>query len=247
MNTILSIDLDILFAPYIGIYNRLIKNGYNCQQIWDGVEQEYTITDFIPNLDYCKVILNILQYYTLKINKVYIGQDHSSILTALELEKAQFQLPYIFNLYNIDFHHDIGYGDQNLIKDIKNGRVNCGSWVGYLNYYNFLNTYYWYDGIGSQFDNYRLSNDLNELLPKNLNRQLLNDNFPMDLNIDLLYITFSPPWIPPQYYDVIKEILKLIDKNKIKYLPNAYQEGNLKKPFLSLEGEKGYEVFNFLN
>lgn len=247
MNTILSIDLDILFAPYIGIYNNLIKNNYNCEEIWESINQIYTITDFIPNLEYCKIIIAILQYYSEKIDKIYIGQDHSSILTAIELEKKQLDSPYKFNLYNIDFHHDIGYGDIKLVEDIQEGRVNCGSWVGYLNYFHFLNNYYWYDACGSQFDNYKMSNDFKELLPNNFERKLLSNNFPINLNIDLLYIAISPPWIPVCYYDIIKEILKTINKNKIKYLPNAYQEGNLKKPFLSLEGEKGYEVFNFLN
>ena len=245
MNTILSIDLDILFSPYTGIYNNQINNCYNCEKIWNGIEQSYTISDFTPNLEYCEIILNLFQNYSSQINTIYIGQDHSSILTAIELEKNNFQQPYNFNLYNIDYHHDIGYEKQ-AIEDIKNNRINCGNWVGFLNYYKFLNQYFWLEGLGTHFDQFILTNDLKELLPSNFERKIFDKDFPLDLNIDLLYITFSPPWIPPKYYEIIAIILKELDQNKIKYLPTGYQEGNLKKPFLSLPGEKGYEIFNFL-
>ena len=61
MNTILSIDLDILFSPYVGIYNKDVFNDKPLEFLWsESMSKHYNIWDFKINEEYIKIIKNIL-------------------------------------------------------------------------------------------------------------------------------------------------------------------------------------------
>lgn len=247
MNTILSIDLDILFSPYIGIYNSLIQGLPSHELTWEFLDTQYNQASFFPNKEYYEILEKIIRYYSLQVNEVYIGEDHSSILTAIEHNKDIFTNPYQFNIYNIDFHHDITYQEKECVNNFDKKLSNCSDWVGFLNYHNFLNTYHWWHAPSSSFDKKLFNEEFINVMPKNFYEYDLENNFPLDLNIDMLYITFSTPWIPPCYYFVIKELLiNNIKKEKMKYLPYSFIPGGFIKPFLNLSGNKSYEEFSFL-
>ncbi len=241
MNTILSIDLDILFSPYIGIYNNFILD-YEIQNIWDKIKDQCDISLFTYNQDYFNVIKQILSIYQKQVDKIYIGFDHSSILTAIEDKKNNFTLPYEFTIYNIDYHHDIFYGDRQS-EEIKKNIINCGDWVGFLTYNKLLIYYYWYYGIGSSLSEKELIKINNEAYPSMV-KQFFNNNFDLDLKIDLLFISISPQWIPPDQYQIIKDLLLTLPKEKIKFLEDPY----LYKNFLSIQKSKLYNIsyFDFL-
>jgi len=112
MNTILSIDLDILFSPYVGIYNKDIFNDKSLEYLWQSLSKTYNIWDFKINEEFLLYIKNILKVYIPQVKTIYIGNDHSSILSAIELEKNNFNIPYLFDIYNIDYHHDVVYNDN---------------------------------------------------------------------------------------------------------------------------------------
>ena len=121
--------------------------------------------------------------------------DHSGILTAMEHQKKNFDFPYEFDLYNIDYHHDIFYDQYQNEEIINNKQAHCGNWVGFLTYYKFINKYYWYYGEGSFLNEDQLIGINFQAFP-DTTRFLLNKNFDKKLNIDLLYISISPQWIP---------------------------------------------------
>lgn len=87
MNTILSIDLDILFSPYVGIYDKITYNDKPLEFLWDSIGKTYNIWDFRINEKYYDNIKKILNNYIPQVSTIYIGNDHSSILNAIELEK----------------------------------------------------------------------------------------------------------------------------------------------------------------
>lgn len=245
MNNILSIDLDILFSPYVGIYNAEIKDLSTYEYSWDIINMQYNQKSFIPNQQYYNIIKEIIFHYINQIPYIYLGEDHSSILTVIEENKSIFNLPYNFNIYNIDFHHDILYQKEH-ISNFEKKISNCSNWVGFLNYYNFLNEYNWWGAPCSSFDQTLFDKEFENIMPKKFKKYILDNRFPLDLNIDILYITFSTPWIPPYYYFIIRELLKDIDKNKIKYLPYPFIPGGFIKPFLNLSGNKSYEELKYL-
>lgn len=245
MNTILSIDLDILFSPYIGIYNDEIKNDLSCNEIWDNIKQRMDDTQFIVNQSYLNTIKTILNFYKKQVNKIYIGFDHSSILTAIQKEKHLFTIPYSFILYNIDYHHDIFYTDHQAYKIQHTIDIDCGDWVGFLTYHDFISQYHWYYGIGSSISEKRLT-DLNHQAYPNMVKFLFNETFPQDLNIDLLFISISPQWIPIHQYEIIKNIIIQLPQEKIIFLDTPYTINKEEKEFLSLHKQSSLNYFNFL-
>jgi len=60
------------------------------------------------------------------------------------------------------------------------------------------------------------------LTKNNFIKQLLDDIFPLDLNIDLFYVVSSLPWIPPHCEGELNEVVDVLDKNKIIYLKSDY-------------------------
>ena len=246
MNTILSIDLDILFTPYIGIYNDYIDCKKSCNQNWKDIKEKFFINNISINQEYLTILNNILKIYSEKVNTIYVGFDHSSILTAIEKEKNNFKLPYSFIIHNIDFHHDIFYG-QYQSDDIKYFNIaNCGDWVGFLAYNNFLTQYYWYYGIGSVFDERMLKKDNQKAIPSFLNKEF-NKDFSLYLNIDLLFISISPQWIPISQYSYIKDILLKLPQEKIHFFNEPYFVGSEEKNFLTVKKKPSSLIyFDFL-
>ena len=243
MNTILSIDLDILFSPYIGIYDRIVHNDKPLEFLWNSIEKFYNIYDFEINKNYYQIIENILNNYNKQVNTIYIGNDHSSILKAIDEEKNNFQIPYNFNIYNIDYHHDVVYRDDQWDKIIRCGTTDCASWVGYLSYNKLINNYIWYRGIGSEFNKEIM---LNSNTISKMDKFLFNETFPLNLKIDLLFISLSLPWIPNCYYSKIRDLILTLPQDKIKYYKYPFFINEDKQNFLLLKGDKCNDYFNFI-
>lgn len=244
MNTILSIDLDILFSPYVGIYNSYIFNDKPCEYLWSSIEQDFNIWDFRINEKYLNYLKDILDNYIPQVKTIYLGKDHSSILTAIEIEKDNLNKPYNFTIYNIDYHHDVVYGDSQQDKIIRCGTADCGNWVGYLSYYKMVEKYYWYRGVGSEFNKRIMLHS--ELIP-NMDRYIFDNTFPLDLDINLLFISISPPWIPNCYYSKISTLLENLPQDKIKYFEYPFFTNENKPNFLLLKGDKSNDYFSFCN
>ena len=244
MNTILSIDLDIIFSPYVGIYNNLATCQLPPDTVWKNIQNSYYIDDFEPNKKYLDLILCVINNYQNKVNKIYIGEDHSCILSAMQQEKNIWNFPYKFNLYNIDYHHDIFYTpDQGKLIE-EHGIADCGCWVGYLTYFDYINKYYWYCGLGADVEEDMLM-DVNEKAVPETQRIVFN-NFPQNLNIDLLFISLSWPWIPPNYYNIIKEVLNIVNYDKVQFLKYPFFYNRAKQDFLDNIGEQYYKDFDWL-
>lgn len=243
-NTILSIDLDIIFSPYIGIYNNYVLNNIPNKDIWEKIQELYYINDFELNKKYNNLILEIIKEYQNKVKTIYIGEDHSSILQAIQNEKLNFNTPYKFDLYNIDYHHDIFYSEDQGKRISQYELCDCGSWVGYLSYFNYLNEYYWFCGQGSNLEQKLLLDSEPQAVPKTY--KILFNEFPMDLNIDLMFISLSFPWMPLNKNDEINNILNTIDKTKIKFLKYPFFYNNQKQNFLNNKCEQYYNNFAWL-
>lgn len=242
MNNILSIDLDILFSPYIGIYNNMINNFTSIELNWHIINDAYNLEDFKPYPLYIDLITKIINKY--KDKKFYIGLNHSSILTAIENSKFFLQQPYKFNLYNIDYHHDIFYGDDQ-VKMLKQcNTANCGNWVGFLNQNHFINIYYWFKGLGSFFNPTALQESYPEAIPEKIYTKIFDESTIDELiDIDLIFISISPEWIPINYYDTLFSILDNIPKDKIEYIEYPFFIGYEGRNFLNIKRESSFNEF----
>lgn len=233
MDTIISIDMDIVMSPYCGIYNNLVNPSIDRQYNWESIIQnEFNTQEFILNQEYYDQIIDIIKHYAPKVDKIYIGYDHSTILRAIELEKENLDKNYRFNLYNIDYHHDVSYAESQDKMIIDSKFAVCANWVGFLNYYNCLNSYSWYKGIGSN----KILSENKEINPMPMFIHTLNNNFPYGLeNVKILYITLSMPWIPLHLTNELG--LSFIEKIKnikdIYYLDGSYSLNNNRLHFLN--------------
>lgn len=231
MNNILSIDLDILFSPGLGLCHDF-PDKMPREIFWENVYKDFDKEFFNYNKEYYNALKKIVEHYTNKVEKIYIGKDHSSIIEALDLEKKHF-LNYSFDIYNIDFHHDIGYSINDEEEVVHNFVCNCGNWVGLLNHSGYINKYSWYYGYGSVYKTNVLDDNRNPLTPRNMNKKEFSNSFPENLDLKMLYITYSPLWIPLGQENIIKEIISLIPKEKRVYLNEAYYSISTRKNFLN--------------
>ena len=97
MDSILSIDLDIVFSPYVEIYNTAISR----EESWEELSKKYDINSFIPNSEYISIIAKILNKFEPLVKQIYISNCHHDILKYIQND--------INIIYNIDYHHDICY------------------------------------------------------------------------------------------------------------------------------------------
>lgn len=241
-NQILSIDLDILFSNSLGLCTTFSERMPR-EVFWKRVYQDFKPEFFNCNQDYYNKLTKILNLYANRVDKIYVGQDHSSIIEALDLEKSNFN-NYSFNIHNIDFHHDISYGQTDEDEVVESFICNCGSWVGLLNHCGYINSYTWYYGFGSNFREKALFSEENPLTPRRVDRISFEySGFPMDLDIKMLYITFSPLWIPYGQESVILKLLNSLPSDKIVFLKDPYFNNQERKDFLNHSYNK--ERFNF--
>ena len=185
MKNIVTIDFDIIMEPDINLYNN-----------W--VSDEENVNDFIKEykvLENLKADLYIYEHLTRYITKViqklepkniYFIESHETI--------ARFTGTEVFNLWNIDHHHDITYDDDNIILPIIN--CNCGDWVKYLMDFKRIHKYTWIANENSI--------DPHEDVDKNYQyekRTLKEYNLDkLAEQTDALFICRSSTWVPEYYF-----------------------------------------------
>jgi len=115
METILTIDFDVIMWPSIELYNNKIQGD---------VDRMEEIEKGIPLLKYANADLELYQTLT---NYLLKAKDNGSEFYFIDThEKALNYITEPCALINIDHHHDLGYSksqweDKNLIA--------CGNWV----------------------------------------------------------------------------------------------------------------------
>lgn len=232
MDNIISIDLDIIMSPHIGIYNHFVNAEIPYEANWKFLNGLFVkLDDFKINQLYYQTVKKIIDVYAPQVETIYVGYDHSSILDAINLERDKLSLYPIFDIYNIDYHHDIIYGDAQKLKIFNWQTPDCACWVGYLSAFNYIRNYNWYRGEGSICDENIIKK--NGLLKFNFEHKILEyNNFPLNLqDVKVLYLAISAPWIPPHLLDKIKSIYS--SYNNIYYLPHPYFTIGDEKEFLN--------------
>ncbi len=185
IETILTIDFDVIMGPSIELYNHLINEHFGVKEAKDKINNLlfYCDADLII---YSKLTTYLLQLYgCINPINVHFIYDHEQICNYLEKNKK-------YNIINIDHHHDYGY---------ENNRSNlyCGNWVLKMEEKNLLNSYLW------------IGNSTSGLMPKG-KKKFINF-YDCDLNSlqipDKLIICASFQWIPEQFHPLFYLWLQL--------------------------------------
>lgn len=191
MKNIVTIDFDIIMAPCIGLYNNLVPS-YNWDELKTSFPQMQLLnSDLIHYSRLTNWLYEIIPQLTQ--SQIIFIENHGALNKFLPLEKI--------NVYNIDHHHDCGYGK---FDPDEQETLNCGNWVYDIARHDFLNSYTWIKNTNSNEDPPKYENLINQKI--NLSE--------FDLKLlpkpDLLFLCLSEPWTPPEYrplYYLWKEIL----------------------------------------
>lgn len=191
MKNIITIDFDIIMAPCIQLYNNMVPN-FNWEQLRKTFPQMQLLNaDLIHYQRLTKWLLKIIKEIP-KENIIFI-ENHGAINKYLPKEKV--------NIYNIDHHHDCGYGEKTKTRE----ELNCGNWVYDIARHNFLNTYTWIKNVNSSQEKEKYEGLINHQFDL-VNYELKNLPKP-----DLLILCLSEPWTPPEYRPLFylwKELLE---------------------------------------
>lgn len=128
------------------------------------------------------------QIKKIKQNHVYFIKDHDKVNDIIK----QLNIKEKIELFNLDFHHDLGYSPDPSLESL-----NCGNWVYKLILENKINSYTWLNTKDSKPPNIFPNCKYNviDIIKNNYMLRELQD-------IDILIICLSPEWVPPYYQNL---------------------------------------------
>lgn len=181
---ILTIDFDILMHQDLKFYNESTREG------WFTLLQN----PLMHNLKLDTNLFSILTLYIteqikkIKQNHVYFIKDHDKVNDIIK----QLNIKEKIELFNLDFHHDLGYSPDPSLESL-----NCGNWVYKLILENKINSYTWLNTKDSKPPNILPNCKYNviDIIKNNYILRELQD-------IDILIICLSPEWVPPYYQNL---------------------------------------------
>lgn len=225
---ILSIDMDYILAPCINLYNDMVKAANNPKQMWDEINRIRNIDSHISyddsNLRY---IFNIFSLALKKLKKpenVSFAYNHDAILFELASKKRQNEK---FNVFNIDHHHDIFYGENQKDSVDKYDVANVGSWIWYLDKYEKLEQYNWIKNSNS--------------ICENINFKILKDGTQTEMQHifdvkewDYIFVCNSPHWFPRKYdnfFFMLIDLYENITGLNAKIEENVFCPNGISRPY----------------
>lgn len=209
MNKVVTIDFDIIMSPSIFLYNDEVPGVHWDTLLNNPYKNEMRLLRM--NATYYQKIFNFLIECSkiLPADKIHFVEDHSQAVEFIT-EKS--------DVYNIDYHHDLGYPDNkgNLRLD---DCPNCANWVYYLNQKELLNSYTWIK------DDDRWENPIDKNTIEYEVYDFIEYDMTQLLPINDLVIVLSEPWVPPYYRDLYFTLMDYCNSYYYKhfdYLEGAY-------------------------
>ena len=201
---IVTIDFDIIMHWSLNIYNDFVSDEENISSILSKNKN----ANFIPHVD-----LGLYYYLTQFIIKcikklpkdhIFFIDDHDGVVDLFDTNLIKPMEN--FTIFNIDFHHDIAYDED----DIKNkiNDLDCSNWVKYIyeHYKHYFNQYIWINSEESaDYDDYH-SFFSKKMIIHNINQYNLDA---LVQSADVLFICKSEEWVPTEQqflYDVWENI-----------------------------------------
>lgn len=234
---VLSVDLDYIMSPCISLYNNLTSYEPDLASLpdpeyWEILDQDFELNKFLTfsqkKLDQIKELW-FHQLDKLPVQNIYIAKEHDSILTFLcqdFLKKSE-----VYEIYNIDHHHDIFYTDVDRELIERFNYTGCASWVWYLFYNQRLTQYFWIRNENSKktFKTSEFSEaDLIQI--PNFQQYLqysIEDLF--DISFDYIFLCKSGRFFPWKFEDLWKELVSESSQRKnYQFMIDEVPYGGLK-------------------
>lgn len=179
METIITIDFDVIMWPSIELYNNMVEGE---KDILPNIEKD------IPLIQYSNADLKL--YYQLTEYLLKMKKENIQIKFIDSHEKILDYVENPCNLINIDHHHDLGYNECQW----KNKKIECANWGYWGIKKGLFKSFIWLHGWMSTMWNPQLNNEI-----KNI-PMVENIIFGVDLNQIIkpskIIICSSYNWIP---------------------------------------------------
>ena len=201
---VLSIDFDIIMAPDINLYNS--KVGHHGETIDKLIEVFPLLGDIRADFRHYQILLNYILEATkhIHVEDIRISQTHEDIKNVLAYCQDA-------TVYNIDHHHDLGYGN-NPPKD-ENGETpcTCANWGEIFLEKGNISHLVWLKNTNSE---YELEGNLDRFGDKLEIKDLYTVSLKDLPQMDKIFICLSPEWVPSTYHPLFYTILDLINAQK---------------------------------
>lgn len=213
---VLSIDMDFIGWKSLALYNNLVgESGNNGEAFWDELEETLHIGQFIKLDDAAlEFVRKVFEKAIKKADKdnILFVREHDMILELLCADPEKED--EVYELYNIDHHHDIFYSNTQKEHVERFDYAGIGSWVYYLGYHDKIDKYYWintpYSGKFSDEEmsalDFPVSIESFDSLTKDIS----------DLDFDYVCVCQSPDYLPIMLWDRFYEMIELAKKEKKK-------------------------------
>ena len=220
IQSLLSIDFDYIMNPCINLYNQYSHGDGNPTIIWERLFQDLDLKD---HLSYdAKALKDISMIMTRSVlgGAKFVAIDSNEKIVD-DLKKSKDYEESIYDIINIDFHHDIIYNRDDLADIFNRGDYTCANWAMYLMVNDKINVYTWVKAPNSKlFDESIIKDALNEnYLDKHVNILRQRDIKKIYIPFDKVYLCKSEQWVPYQYihlYDTLCSMLTEIDKTIVR-------------------------------
>lgn len=194
METVLTIDFDIMLYQDLPLYNSFISgNGTGINDIVNDFPMlKETRFDYFMYKDITNFILTLFK--KLDKDKIYFCYNHNYVVNFTEDLKEKF------NIINMDFHHDIGYNIKNWDEKIERFELGCGNWIKYLKDNEKINNHIWINANSSVMDEEISKTFLpHKILTMPKNSSEIEEEI---LKADRLILCASFSWIPKGYQEL---------------------------------------------
>lgn len=194
---VLSIDLDYIMGPSIVLYNDLVGNPeFAGKRFWEKIEELRGIEDYLKYDE--ESLLFLVGLFTrsikdLQARNIFFAKEHDMILEFLcgNKEKAS----ETFEIFNIDHHHDIYYGDRQKEEVDRFDFACLANWVYYLGKNEKIAKYHW---IKNEKSIAFPEEDIKDLVFP-VDFSLSRDNL-WDIDFDYVFVCQSSEYLPRKFH-----------------------------------------------
>ncbi len=203
---VLSIDMDYIMGPSIQLYNDCsCEDDFRAGSFWEKVNRLRGIEPFLTYDEKKYVfLLKLLVKNLRRLEKraVFFAEEHDMIL---ELLAGGDKKDEIFEIYNLDHHHDLFYNPRQKEEVDRFNFASLASWAYYLGKNDKLAKYYWIHNENSQYIDAGAIRELD--FPVDFDTYTEKYEELLNIGFDYVFVCHSSEYLPPKFNHLFASLL----------------------------------------
>lgn len=191
---ILVMDMDIIMAPCIKLYNHIADGDkVSPTQLWQ------TANEMMEIEKYLSYDANTLH----KLHRIILNNPHAHYVpveysagVVEDMQRLSVYEEEQFDIVHVGWHHNAGIRHEDLSEVIRRSKFKNSNWLGYLLEKDKVKSCYWFKALNAPG------------VPANQPKleQVITCPFSAlheDEQFDIIYIVSSPQWVPYKYQHLV--------------------------------------------